>query len=367
MRRALLIGTVLALLAPSGASAAVRLDPIGTFDSPTYVTSFPGDPNRLLVTEQAGTVQLVDHGVASLFLDLKSAGLVKNGLERGLLSVAIAPDYATTHHLYAFYTKAPNAEVEVDEFTADGDSVPLSSRRRVLQIEHPGLYENGGQLVFGPDGYLYVTVGDNGVPENGQDLGTLLGKVLRIDPRRSGSQPYTIPPDNPFVGVGGAAPEIWAYGVRNPGRLTFDRATGALLTGEVGEFTREEVDYFPGPGPARGANLGWACREGSIPFRYAPASCDGAGPFVEPIYDFGHPEDGCAAIVGGYVVHDPSLGDLDGRYLFTDTCDGLIRSLVAALPAAADVRSEGLSVNRPSSFGEDSCGRLYVASLGSGE
>ena len=160
---------------------------------------------------------------------------------------------------------------------------------------------------------------------------------------------------------------IWAYGVRNPWRLTFDRATGALLTGEVGEFTREEVDYFPGPSPARGANLGWACREGSIPFRYAPASCEGAGPFVEPIYDFGHPANGCAAIVGGYVVRDPSLGDLDGRYLFTDTCDGRIRSLVPQLPTATDVRSEGLSVNRPSSFGEDSCGRLYIASLGSGE
>ena len=134
MRKALLIGTLLALLAASGASAAVRLDPIGTFNSPTYVTSFPNDPDRLLVTEQAGTIQLVDHGVASLFLDLKSAGLIKTGLERGLLSVAIAPDYATTHHLYAFYTRATDAAVEVDEFTADGDSVPLSSRRRVLVI-----------------------------------------------------------------------------------------------------------------------------------------------------------------------------------------------------------------------------------------
>ncbi len=141
-----------------------------------------------------------------------------------------------------------------------------------------------------------------------------------------------------------------------------------MVVGDVGQFHREEVDYFPGPAPAKGANLGWDCREGTIAFPYAPSSCGPPSSYVEPIYDFPHPPDnGCAAIVGGYVVRDSSLGDLYGRYLFTDTCNGAIRSLVPQLPTATDVRSEGLRVDDPSSFGEDSCGRVYVASLGTGE
>ena len=277
----------------------------------------------------------------------------------------VAPDYATTGHLYVIYTRAPSGAVEVDEFTADGDSVALSSGRRVLSVPHSGLYENGGQLEFGPDGLLYVTIGDNGEPENGQRLDTVLGKILRIDPRASGSAPYTIPADNPFAGSIPGLDEIWTYGTRNAWRLAFDRLTGAMVVGDVGQFHREEVDYFPGPAPARGANLGWDCREGTIAFPYAPSSCGPPSSYVEPIYDFPHPaDDGCAAIVGGYVVRDSSLGDLYGRYLFTDTCNGTIRSLVPQLPTATDVRSEGLRVDDPSSFGEDSCGRVYVASLG---
>ena len=322
IRRVLLAATALALMVPAATSAAVRLDPIGTFTDPVYVTSLPDDPDRLLVVEQRGTIELVDHGVASTFLDLATPGLVLKGTERGLFSVAPAPDYATSHRLYVIYTRAPSGAVEVDEFRANGDSVPLSSRRVLLQEPHPDLYENGGQLVFGPDGFLYVTIGDNGALENGQRLDTVSGKILRIDPHPSGSAPYAIPAGNPFAGSATARNEIWTYGVRNPWRISFDRATGSMLIGEVGQFDREEVDYFPGPNPARAANLGWDCREGSIAFPYAPASCGPSSAYTEPIYDFPHPENDCAAVVGGYVVRDSSLGDLYGRYLFTDTCNG---------------------------------------------
>ena len=189
MPRALLIAIV-ALLAPSAANAAVHLDSVGTFTQPVHVTSFPGDPDRLLVVERAGTIQLSDHGVASTFLDLRS--LVTDAdpsSEQGLLSVALAPDYATTHRLYVFYTREPDGALEVDEFTAVGDTVPLSSQRVVLKISHSLGEENGGQLQFGPDGMLYVGTGDNATPGAAQSLGSRLGKILRIDPRPSGSAP----------------------------------------------------------------------------------------------------------------------------------------------------------------------------------
>lgn len=360
---------MLVLLAPSGASATVHLDSVGTFDAPLYVTSLPNNADRLLVVEQGGTIELVDHGVARLFLDLKTPRLVAAGGERGLLSVAAAPNYVESQHLYASYTR-PDGALEVDEFTADGYSVPLSTRRPLLAVPHAkAANHNAGQLQFGPDGYLYISTGDGGgagdTDGNAQNLGSLSGKILRIDPHASGAQAYTIPPDNPFVG--GAHPEIWSYGFRNPWRFSFDRLTGALLIGDVGQGEREEVDYRTQPDPARGENFGWNCREGLIPYSNPGTACDGlpASAFIDPIYDYGHDGGGCA-IVGGYVVRDPSLGDLDGRYLFTDNCDGTIRSLVPGQPFASDARSEGLSVSGPSSFGEDSCGRVYVAALGGG-
>ena len=218
---------MLALLVPSGASAAVHLDSIGTFNAPVHVASLPGEPDRLLVVEQGGTIQLVDHGVASTFLDLTNPRIVSAGGERGLLSVAPAPDYATSHHLYVYFTNTGGA-IEIDEFTADGDSVPLSSRRPLLVIPHPTFgNHNGGQLQFGPDGMLYAGTGDGGSAGdpsgNAQNLDSLLGKILRIDPTPSGNQPYTVPADNPFAGS-----PIWSYGLRNPWRFSFDRHDGRL-------------------------------------------------------------------------------------------------------------------------------------------
>ena len=232
--------------------------------------------DRLLVVEQGGTIQLVDHGVASTFLDLTNAA---DGERRRRARTALGragPDYATSHHLYVYFTHT-GGSLEVDEFTADGDSVPLSTRRPLLAIPHPKVANhNGGQLQFGPDGNLYICTGDGGGA--GDSTATLRtsarcsGKILRIDPHPSGALPYTIPPGNPFVGR--ARPEIWAYGLRNPWRFSFDRLTGALLIGDVGQGAREEVDYRTQPDPARGENFGWNCREGLIAYTAPGTACD---------------------------------------------------------------------------------------------
>jgi glucose/arabinose dehydrogenase len=368
MRR-LLLAVLLAMLVPAAARAAT-LAPVGTFNDPVYVISEPTDPDRLLVVEQAGTIELSDHGTVSPFLDLTAPDpdLLSSGGERGLLSVALPPDYVTTHRLYVDYTR-PDGDLEVDEFTATGDVVPLSSRRPLLVIDHSTYpNHNGGQLQFGPDGYLYISTGDGGLAgdpfQSGQNTSALLGKILRIDPHAAGAAAYTIPPGNPFAGATGAD-EVWSYGLRNPWRFSFDRLTGALLIGDVGQGAREEVDYSPAPVAGRGLNFGWNCREGLIAYTSPGTSCAGVSGFTDPIFDYGHSGGRCA-ITGGYVVRDASLGDLYGRYLFADECAGEIRSLVPGFPATGE-RSEGIDVGGPSSFGEDSCGRVYVASLGSGE
>ena len=242
----------------------------------------------------------------------------------------------------------------------------------MLTVDHPvRANHNGGQLQFGPDGYLYIATGDGGGrgdPDgNAQDLESLLGKLLRIDPDPgSAGAPYTVPSDNPFAGAGTARPEIWSYGLRNPFRFSFDSLTGALVIADVGQGEREEVDYRPAPEAGRGANFGWNCREGLIAYPEAPSSCSGLSIYTDPIYDYSHALGRCS-ITGGYVARAPGLADLFGRYVFADLCTGEIFSLDPSEPPAPDgARVEPVSVGTPSSFGEDSCGRLYVASLQTG-
>jgi glucose/arabinose dehydrogenase len=355
-----------ACLLPATA-AAQSLEPIGDFESPVHVTSDP-NPERLLVVEQGGRIVLSEQGAQSEFLDLDAAGLVLAGGERGLLSVALAPDHASSGRLYVFYTRDgpgdQRGDLQIDEFTASGDSAPVASRRPVLTIDHEQEgNHNGGQLQFGPDGYLYIATGDGGGSgdpyENGQDLRSLLGKILRIDPRAAGSQSYSIPADNPFVGVAGKD-EIWSYGLRNPWRFSFDRETGDLLIGDVGQSAWEEVNYDPAPRAGRGVNFGWDCREGRHDFEF-DAGCPPRTQLTDPILEYPNVS-GPAAVTGGYVVRDPSLGELYGRYVYADVYSGPLRSLVPALPDALEDRPEPLTVQNPVSFGEDSCARLYVAS-----
>ncbi len=368
----LLIAIVAASLAVPASAGALALEPVGTYSNPAYVAFEPGNLERVYVVELGGTVRVTEGGSTSTFLDLNAdADLVLPGGERGLFSIAFAPDYESSGHLYAFYAGTVAAggdagDLHIDEFRAGPDpATTLASRRPVLTIGH-AVHDNhnGGQLQFGPDGYLYAGPGDGGGGgdpfEAAQDRSTLLGKILRIDPRRDGAAAYSVPADNPFV-RGTGADEVWSYGLRNPWRFSFDRATGGLLIGDVGQAAWEEIDYDPYPRRGRAVNFGWDCREG--PEAYEPAGC--VGPFADPIFAYRNPTAGPAAVTGGYVVRDPSLGDLYGRYLYADVYDGELRSLVPGLPLATGDRSEAIDVDQPIGFGQDPCGRLYVASLGS--
>jgi hypothetical protein len=380
--RSLGFAVVLCLLTASGAAAAT-LSQIGSFDQPIFVTSDPDDPSRLLVVERPGLVAEVTDGGTETYADLTGYVACCAG-ERGLLSIAPAPDFHESGLFYAAYTGKPAAggsegDIHVDAFVADANAEV--TRTPIISIGHSQeASHNGGQIQFGPDGYLYISTGDGGGAgdpfETGQDLSSLLGKLLRIAPEPGSSPAYSIPPGNPFAGPTAGADEIWAYGLRNPWRFSFDSLTGDLLIGDVGQGAREEIDLAASPSAGvvggAGANYGWSCREGLIAYTDATPTANCAGVFTDPVFDYPHadpdpPADrayGCA-ITGGYVVRDSSLGDLYGRYVYADYCTGEIRSL--ALPPgtvpAAD-RSEGISISNPVSFGEDSCGRLYVASGG---
>jgi len=346
---------------PTGAGRGpLRLLEIGEFEQPLYVTQAPGSDD-LYVVEKTGGVRIVRDGevLEQPFLDLSDA--VSDTGEQGLLSIAFAPDFDRSRLLYAYYTDAEGSQ-RISEFEAPGDDrVDPASEREVLLMEDFASNHNGGLLVFGPDGLLYVGTGDGGLagdPErNGQDLGSLLGKILRIDPRASGQRAYTVPDDNPFVGRSGARPEVYAYGLRNPWRFSFDGED--LLIADVGQNAFEEIDYLP-EGEIAGANLGWSAFEGNSRFnddQQAPGQ-------VPPILTYGR-ERGCS-ITGGHVVRDRTLPSQYGRYIYGDYCSGELRSLIPSLPEAQDDQPLGLRVPALSSFGQDDEGRIYATSLEGG-
>jgi len=349
----------------AAAQAGLRLVPIGSFSDPVHVTAPPGDERRVFVVEQGGRIRVVRGGrvLAEPFLDIGSR--TRAGGEQGLLSLAFAPDYARTGRFYVDYTDR-NGDTRVVEYTrASEDRADPGSARQVLFQRQPEVNHNGGQLAFGPDGLLYVGLGDGGGAGdrhgrrgNGQDLGTWLGKILRIDPRPSRGRAYRVPAGNPFARRRGARPEIYAYGLRNPWRFSFDRATGDLSVADVGQDAVEEVS-FRRRGRGRGANFGWRVFEGRR--RYARG--EGAPGHVAPVVERRHSQGACS-ITGGFVVRDPALRRLAGRYVFSDVCDGRILSSRLSGRGASRVRATGLRVDTPSSFGEDARGRVYVASLG---
>jgi len=358
------IAVALALAACAGdAPAQVRLTEVGSFAAATYVTSPPGDSRRLFVVEQGGTIQVVRDGVKldTPFLDIDP--LVMSGGEQGLLSMAFAPDYATSRKFYVYYT-GNDGNNHVAEFQrADLDRADPATARGVISFPHPTFSNhNGGQLQFGPDGYLYIGTGDGGSgndpPNNGQNRESLLGKLLRIDP--SDPTGYAIPPDNPFAGS--ARPEVWSYGLRNPWRFSFDRETGDLTIGDVGQNAREEIDFVPASaGRGAGVNFGWRCWEGTRRNTNVSPQCDPPDD-VFPVLEQSTSGSFCA-IVGGYVVRDPSLGSLTGRYVYGDNCESRLRSAVLATPTAQGDDPTGHSVSGLTSFGEDACGRVYAVSF----
>ena len=347
-------------------SGGFRAEPLGAFKEPIYMTGAPGADGLLFVVERSGVIRLVedDQAQQGSFLDIRSEVRSKPG---GLLSVAFPPDFAASGLFYVFFTDE-DGNSRVEEYRrsdANPRTAEADSGRTVIRIEKPADAEhNGGQLQFGPDGYLYISTGDGGgagdPDDNAQDRNSLLGKILRIDPKRDADRPYAVPADNPFVGKPGRD-EIYALGLRNPWRFSFDRASGALVIADVGQSTLEEVDYARSDA-ARGANFGWDAFEGSGRFR-SPSAGPPPGRQVEPIYEYRHDDDNCA-IIGGYVSRDPRIESLYGRYLYADFCKGDVRSLIPRVGGAEDDRSTGLSGSGINTFGEGADGRIYFASIG---
>ena len=348
---------------PRPRPTGVALKKIGSFAAPVYVTAAPGFPKLLFVVEQAGRIAVLKggHRLRKSFLDIR--GDVSYGGERGLLSVAFPPDYAQSRRFYVYYTDN-DGNIRIDEFrSASATRAATSSRRQVIVIPHPvNSNHNGGQLQFHGD-LLYFGTGDGGSggdpPNNAQNKEVLLGKLLRIDPRPSHGRPYTAPADNPFVGKPGRD-EIYSYGLRNPFRFSFDGSRIAI--GDVGQNEFEELDYTT-VAAASGANFGWDAFEGFSKYTDENSGTPDPGNAVKPIFAYSHSRGGSCSIIGGYVVHDPRLPSLRGRYLYADLCEGQLRTLVPHLTRASGDRKLGLQVDSPSSFGEDDQHRLYVASL----
>jgi hypothetical protein len=339
--------------------AGVRKQEVGTFDQPIYAARAPGVGNRIYVVEREGAVRAAATGgdAQPIFLDI--SGRVSTAGERGLLSIAFDPNYQRNDLFYAYYTNNDGA-LEIDRFKASSDTEAREgTRRRVIEIPHPGASNhNGGTIAFGKDGHLYLATGDGGTGGgNAQDRGSLLGKLLRIDPRRHGGG-HTSPRTNPFVGRRGDN-EIYALGLRNPFRWSFDR--GRITIGDVGEGTWEEVD-FEGRKQLRAANFGWPRFEGD--------HHNGGGQtprnYRAPIFEYRHGERG-NVITGGLVVRDSRLRRLRGRYLYADYSVGQLRSFVPKLKGARRDRKVGINVDNPASFTAGPHNRVYVTSLTTGK
>ena len=327
-------------------------------NGPVYVTA-PANDARLFVVEQVGRIRIIESGqlLTTPFLDITSR--VSTGGERGMFSVAFHPQYRTNGFFYVYFT-GPSGELRIERFTVSSNAnlANAASAKVILTVPHPRSNHNGGLAMFGPDGMLYLGLGDGGGggdPDlNGQNQTTLLGKLLRIDV--STGDPYSIPSGNPFAGRTDAHPEIWAMGLRNPWRFAFDRSSGSLYLADVGQDAREEVNVVPAARP--GVNYGWNIVEGSS--CYAAASCNKQG-FELPVLEYGH-ENGQCSITGGFVYRGSSIPELAGTYFYADYCAGWVRSFVFNA-SATDKREWNLgSIGSVTSFGEDSGGELYLTS-----
>lgn len=347
----------------SGAPA-IKLDLVtNQLKQPVYATTAGDGSGRLFVVEKQGRIIIVRDGVPlpTPFLDITSL-VGSSGSEQGLFSVAFHPRFTSNGLFYVDYTdKQGNSVIARYQVSAENpDLADPGSAATLLYVEQPAPNHNGGQVLFGPDGYLYIGFGDGGRAGdpwgNAQNLGVLLGKLLRVDV--DGGFPYAIPPDNPFVNRPGARPEIWAYGLRNPWRFSFDRATGDLFIADVGQNAFEEID-LQRAGAGGGQNYGWNVMEG---FHCYPASkpCD-PSPYVPPIAEYGR--DGGCSITGGYVYRGMRYPQLQGYYFYGDYCSGRVWALREEAPDQwhqYELLDTALNI---SSFGQDEDGELYLTSL----
>ena len=333
----------------------------GGFDDPVDLQVPAGERARLFVVEQRGRIRIVRNGavVGQPFLDI--AGRISAGGERGLLGLAFHPRFAENGRFYVNYTDL-RGDTHISEFRApaNADVADAGSERELLFVRQPFSNHNGGGLAFGSDGFLYIGLGDGGSggdPQgNGQSLGTVLGKMLRIDV--NAGSPFGIPSNNPFLGVSGAAPSIWAYGLRNPWRFSFDSANGDLYIGDVGQNAVEEVNYAPaGRG---GQNYGWNIAEGTRCFR--PASGCSFNGLTGPVAEYDHSA-GCS-ITGGVVYRGCRLPGYSGHYFYADYCTALVRSFRIQNGQATDQRDWtsplGRGLNNPTAFGRDDEGEVYL-------
>jgi glucose/arabinose dehydrogenase len=355
-------------------------------DQPVFVTSAPGDPNRLFVVEKTGQIQILDPATGTVnaapFLDIPAAQLQSSG-EQGLLSVAFHPDYAQNGKFYVFLTNAAgNLEVRAYARSAtDPDRAAAGNGDVILTIPHPSFSNhNGGWMAFGPDGYLYIATGDGGSGgdpgNNAQDKDSLLGKMLRIDVNGDdfagdAARDYAIPDDNPFVGLAGAD-EIWATGLRNPWRNSFDRLTGDLYIADVGQGEREEVNFQSGTSSG-GANYGWVIKEGTLVYDVGrPGNLPPTSPeLIDPVWEYGHSadENGGFSVTGGYVYRGTGAG-MQGVYLYADFVTDNVWSFRIVNGAVVDqanrtdqLKSAGIAIDSIASFGEDGRGNLYIVGL----
>ncbi len=368
----LIILSLLGIPAPASAQTGTAATPVLNFNliasgltSPVAITHAGDGSGRLFITQQSGQV-LIHNGTQLLstpFLDISSK--VSFGGERGLLSVAFHPNYPSNGYFYVNYTRKSDGATVIARYSVSANPNVANTTETVIKvIAQPASNHNGGQLQFGPDGYLYIGMGDgggSGDPANyAQNPTSLLGKMLRIDV--DGGSPYAIPPDNPFVGNPNVADEIWAFGLRNPWRFSFDRLTGDLLIADVGQGEWEEVD-FQSASSAGGRNYGWSCFEGLHNYDTS-RTCTTYGALTSPILEYAHgPNDsiGCS-VTGGYRYRGAQFPALDGIYLYGDYCTGVIwgGSFNGASWTSSQLADTSYNI---SSFGEDEAGELYLANL----
>jgi glucose/arabinose dehydrogenase len=351
LRRAVALALLAALLAvpaalahASSRRATVQFQTIAHVGAGAlFVAVAPGAPGTLYVVRQPGQIAAVTGSKVRLFANI-SKRVGADASERGLLSMAFSPGYRKNHLVYLSYTD-PNGDSRVVRYRTNGRTLLPSTAKTLLFVKQPFANHNGGQLQFGPDGKLYVGYGDGGSggdPGNrAQNPGTKLGKLLRLDVTK--------------------AKPVWqmvALGLRNPWRFSFDRTTGDLWVGDVGQDTWEEIDYVPHAQVKPLLNFGWSVYEGDAKFKDAAV---GAGALIKPVYVYKHGSSGCS-VTGGYLYRGSAVPSLKGRYVFGDFCSGLIWSGVIGGAALTDVRQEG-KVSQPAGFGEDASGELYIAAL----
>ncbi|MPZ98973.1 MAG: hypothetical protein GEU80_06460 [Dehalococcoidia bacterium] len=351
---ALAAGLLLSCAGSAEEPPPIVLEPVfggAQFDRPVEVGVYPGD--RYFVAEQPGVVHLIKvANESSVLLDIRDRADIEKG--EGLLSFALDPAFEANGHVWVYYFTREASRSVLSRFTVTGDAADTESELRVLVFEQPGYNQNGGAVRFGPDGMLYLSVGDGSAStdpfEQGQDLSTLLATVIRIDVREaSEAERYRVPPDNPLLTTDGAAPEIWAYGFRNPWRMAFDAESGDLWLGDVGVSDAEEVNRV-----ARGGNYGWSVVEGDRCLD-PRIECDTSA-FEAPVYTYPHDQGRCA-VTGGVIYRGEALPALDGYYLFSDFCSGEVSALP---PGESEPRVLTAGGGRAVSFAVDADGEVLV-------